>query len=193
MKYNSKAIRELILEAYGDQELTVFCYDYFREVIERFGSGMSKSEKAFQLVAYCERREQLGILLDKVKAERPEKYEKYRARLEGGEEAPSVLEEIQAETSEYADVLEPMGQESRRKRVATATQSTPGSDHPLAGGPQGVKRWFLEDLSSDEQIFVVTAALFSGLERRELMSLYQDVLNTLQPIKPEANEESEHD
>ena len=192
MKYNLRAIRKLILEAYDEQELTVFCYDYFHEVIERFGTGMSKSEKAFQLVAYCDRREQLRVLLERIEAERPEKYEIYRESLEGSEEAPSVLDEIQAGASEYADVLEPMGHvESRRKRAAAATGSTQVSDHPLAGSPQEVKRWFLQDLSSDEQIFLVTAALFSGLERRELMSIYRDVLSTLQPVK--ADEESRHD
>jgi hypothetical protein len=193
MKHNLTAIRKLILEAYDEQELTVFCHDYFREVVERFGTGMSKSEKAFRLVAYCDRREQLRVLLARIEAERPEKYENYRKRLEGGEQAPSVLEEIQAETSEYADVLEPMGHtESRRKRAAAATESTQESDHPLAGNPQEVKRWFLEDLSSDEQIFIVTAALFSGLERQELMAIYGDVLRTLQPVGPGADEGGKH-
>jgi hypothetical protein len=193
MKYNLRAIRKLILEAYDEQELTVFCHDYFHEVIEYFGTGTGKSEKAFQLVTYCDRREQLRVLVDRIKAERPEKYEKYRARLESEEEAPSVLEEIQAETSEYADVLEPMGQiESRRKCATAATESTQESDHPLAGSPQEIKRWFLADLSSDEQIFVVTAALFSGLERQELMAIYGDVLRALQPVEPGADEGGKH-
>jgi len=81
MKYNLTAIRQLIIEAFDDEELTIFCYDHFSEVIERFGTGMSKSAKALHLVTYCDRREQLGSLLERIKAARPEKYEKYQARL----------------------------------------------------------------------------------------------------------------
>jgi hypothetical protein len=129
MKYNLRAIRKLILEAYDEQELTVFCHNYFREVVERFGTGTGKSEKAFQLVTYCDRREQLGVLVDRIKAERPEKYEKYRKRLEGGEEAPSVLEEIQAETSEYAEVLKAVSRvESHRKPAASKTSAVQETD-----------------------------------------------------------------
>jgi hypothetical protein len=190
MKYNLTAIRKLILEAYDDQELTVFCHDYFREVIERFGAGMSKSDKAFQLVTYCDRRGQLEALVDRIKAERPEKYSKYQAQLESGEEAPSMLEEIRAEASEYAEVFESASRaESHRKRFPTKTDLTQETDHPLTGSPQEIKRWFLEELGPDEQTFVVTAALFSGLERQELMDLYSGVLNVLRPPEAQVNEE----
>jgi hypothetical protein len=84
MEYNLRAIRQLIIEAFDDEELITFCHDYFGEVIQRFSSGMSKSAKVLQLVTYCERRERLGSLLEKVRAERPEKYEKYQARLVTG-------------------------------------------------------------------------------------------------------------
>ncbi len=81
MEYNLAQIRTLITEAYDDEELTIFCSDHFREVVDRFGSGTGKREKAFLLVEYCYRHEALDTLLKKVKAERSQKYEMYRAQL----------------------------------------------------------------------------------------------------------------
>lgn len=91
MEYNLAQIRTLVTEVYDDEELTIFCSDHFREVVDRFGSGTGKREKAFLLVEYCYRHEELDTLLKKVKAERPQKYEMYRARLVG-ENIPSQSE-----------------------------------------------------------------------------------------------------
>lgn len=91
MKYNLTAIRKLIVEAFDDEELTVFCYDHFSTVLERFGADMSKSAKALILVNHCDHREQTAALLDKIRAERPEKYKKYQAQLEDSEDAPSAV------------------------------------------------------------------------------------------------------
>lgn len=193
MKYNLTAVRKLLIEAFDDGELTIFCHDHFREVVEHFGEGMSKSDKAFQLVTYCDRREQLEALMDRIKDERPGKFEKYEAQLASGEDAPSVLDEIRAEASEYAEMFEPVSRvESSRKRTQTESGVTPETVHPLASSPREVKRWFMQELKSDEQVFVVTAALFSGLERQELMGIYIDVWNILRPPEAQAGEEARH-
>jgi len=191
MKYNLRAVRRLIAEGFSDGELTTFCHDYFGEVIEYFGSGMSKNDKVLQLVTYCDRREELESLLEKVQAERPKKYEKYEAQLEGGEDAPSILEEIRAEASEYAEVFGPVGRaELHRERVSTERDVAQETGHPLAGDPQEIKTWFLKELDPEEQVFVVTAALFSGLERQELIDLYSGVLSVLRPGEVQTDEEA---
>lgn len=191
MKYNSTAIRKLIIEAFDDDDLTIFCHDHFSEVAERFSAGMRKDVKALQLVTYCYRHEQVGLLIDKIKAENSEKYEKYKTLLESGEEAPSILEEIRAETSEIAEAFEPMSRaESHRRRVSTETGVAEKTDHPLAGSSQEVKRWFVEKLDPEEQVFVVTAALFSGLKRQELMGLYDGVSSVLRPTETQAGGEA---
>jgi len=194
MKYNLTVMRKLILEAFDEEELTLFCHEYFGEVIERFGSGMGKSAKVLQLVTYCDRREELDTLLEKIRAERPKKYEKYLAQLESGEGAPSVVEEIRAGANEYAEMFESMSTaESHRRRVRAEADSAQGTTHPLAGSQQEVKRWFLMELEPDEQIFVITAALFSGLERQELMGIYKDVVSTLQPVRRQTDKEGQRD
>ena len=192
MRYNLTVLRKLIIEAFDDEELTIFCHDHFSEVTEGFGAGMSRSAKALQLVTYCDRREQLGILVERIETERPEKYKTYKAQLESGEEAPSALglEEIRAGASEYAEVLQPVSRaEPRRERVSMEGGTDQEADHPLAGSSQEVKRWFLDKLTPEEQAFVVTAALFSGLERQELMDLYRGALNILRPAEAQADRE----
>ncbi len=100
MEYNLAQIRTLITEAYDDEELTIFCSDHFREVVDRFGSGMGKREKAFLLVEYCYRHEALDTLLKKVKAERPQKYETYRTQLV----REDALSQSEARTEPIQDV-----------------------------------------------------------------------------------------
>jgi hypothetical protein len=103
MEYNLRAIRQLIAEAFDDEGLITFCYDYFGDVIQNFGSGMSKNAKVLQLITYCDHREQLGSLLDRVKTERPEKYEKYQARLVTGRDAGGSSPDHQR-SADHSDV-----------------------------------------------------------------------------------------
>ena len=44
------------MAAFGDEELTTFCYDNFRAVYEEFTTGMSRTQKAQRLVETCDRR-----------------------------------------------------------------------------------------------------------------------------------------
>jgi hypothetical protein len=174
VEYNLGKVRALIADAFDDEELTLFCYDHFREVTDRFSSGMGKSTKLFHLIEYCNRHESLGLLLEKVKATRPGKYEKYEAFL------VPALEQIRAGTHTYEDAFEPVDvEEASRKRILMEPYSIQESVHPLAGSRQAVKRWFLTELDLEEQIFVVTAALFNGLERPDLMEIYDNALGIL--------------
>jgi DNA polymerase IIIc chi subunit len=108
VKYNLTTFRKLIIEAFSDEELQLFVSDYFVEVFQSFSIGTSLQMKAQQLVTYCERREQLAMLEEHLKIERPEKYEKYKDQLktEDGKEFQSILDEMRAKESELSDVLE---------------------------------------------------------------------------------------
>jgi hypothetical protein len=184
MAYNVSAIRELVEKSFNDDELTELCVDYFDEVTDSFGSGMTKKKKVIELVTYFKRRGELDELLEKVKAKRPTQYEKYETQLKSSEDSSSVLQNIQEEVSEYEEVFGSMDvEESPRRRVTKAADSAQDTAHPLAGDLPEIKQWFLNELNHDEQVFVITAALFNGLERQELMGVYQNVLGILKPTE----------
>jgi len=79
--WDTAAIRQLLTAAFSDGELTTLCFDYFRPVYEDFGSGMSKGQKTQQLLDYCDRHNQLGVLLKRVKEANPSKYADFAPRL----------------------------------------------------------------------------------------------------------------
>lgn len=61
-KSRTLRLRTFLLSAFDDEALTHLCYDHFREVHDRFSVGMTRTQKAQELVAHCERRD----LLDKL-------------------------------------------------------------------------------------------------------------------------------
>lgn len=81
--FDTAAVRELLLAAFSDEELTTFCYDYFRAVYDEFTVGMSRSAKAQRLVEHCERQGQMAALLAHVERLNPYQYGRFRARIGG--------------------------------------------------------------------------------------------------------------
>ncbi len=79
--YRLADIRELLVNAFSDEELTTLCYDHFRMVYEEFAAGMSKSQKIQRLLDYCVRHEQLECLLAVVKKQNPFQYLRFESRL----------------------------------------------------------------------------------------------------------------
>ena len=71
------AIRQLLFDAFSDEELNTFSFDYFRPVHENFGSGMSKKDKIQALLEYCSRHGEIDRLLNLVKEENPYQYGRY--------------------------------------------------------------------------------------------------------------------
>jgi|WetSurMetagenome_2_1015567.scaffolds.fasta_scaffold70154_2 hypothetical protein len=78
---NTAAVRELLMAAFSDEELTTFCYDNFRPVYEEFATGMSRTQKVQMLVAYCERRGEMAGLLARVERANPYQYGRFAERL----------------------------------------------------------------------------------------------------------------
>ncbi len=80
-KLNTETIRELLVVAFDDEALTTLCFDHYRPVHDGFGSGMSKSEKAQQLLDYCIRQGKLDRLLALVEERNPHQYANYQDRI----------------------------------------------------------------------------------------------------------------
>jgi hypothetical protein len=79
--YRLADIRELLVNAFSDEELTTLCYDHFRMVYEDFAGGMSKGQKTQRLLDYCVRHEQLEYLLAVVKKRNRFQYLRFESRL----------------------------------------------------------------------------------------------------------------
>lgn len=80
-RYNIPAIRKLLIAAFSDDELTVFCYDHFRPVADQFTAGQSKTARIQQLIDYAERNGLLEQLLNWVRVANPYQYSLFEAQL----------------------------------------------------------------------------------------------------------------
>lgn len=74
---NTLSLRELIKEAFSDEELTIFCYDRFREVYHYFGIGMGKTAKIQRLIEYCVSHVQIDMLLQRLHERNPAQYARF--------------------------------------------------------------------------------------------------------------------
>jgi internalin A len=72
--HNSKAIRELLIAAFSDEEFDTFCYDRYRPVYKQFSDQMSHSRKIQLLIEHCEKYEQLDDLMAHIEAANPRQY-----------------------------------------------------------------------------------------------------------------------
>jgi hypothetical protein len=76
-EWDTGAIRQLLTEALDDQEVVALCFDHFRPVYDDLSDGMSKGRKIQLLLDYCVRKEQIGLLLERVKDHNPVKYDRF--------------------------------------------------------------------------------------------------------------------
>jgi len=73
---NTADIRQYLTNAYSDEEITVLCTDYFRDVSDNFAVGLTKGQKIQLLLDHCQRRELIPNLLAALQKDRPEQYRK---------------------------------------------------------------------------------------------------------------------
>jgi sulfatase modifying factor 1 len=76
VSYNSADIRQYLIDAYSDEELMVFCTDYFRDVRNQFTVGMTKGYMIELLLTYCLDHDRITILLAALKKDRTEQYQR---------------------------------------------------------------------------------------------------------------------
>jgi hypothetical protein len=79
--YDLKAIRNLLMAALVDEELTILCFDHFQMVYDGFSTGMSKAQKIYRLIEYCERHQELEHLLTLIKQANPAQYSRFEHQL----------------------------------------------------------------------------------------------------------------
>jgi hypothetical protein len=89
MAFSSNAARQFLLDAFDDDEVETFCFDFFREVQKDFSSGMKKGEKIKLLLEYCQEQEGVAALFRALQERRPEQYQK-----RFGEAAPPAQFEV---------------------------------------------------------------------------------------------------
>ncbi len=69
-------IRPYLTSTYSDEEITVLCADYFRDVADNFAAGMTKGQKIQLLLDHCQRRDAIPNLLAALQKDRSEQYRK---------------------------------------------------------------------------------------------------------------------
>lgn len=80
-------VRRFVSDAFDDEGLEIFCYDYFPDVRKAFSDGMGFSKKVLILLEWCEHNGRFEELLAALKAERPDTFP---ASLDAPVEVPAV-------------------------------------------------------------------------------------------------------
>lgn len=81
--WNVEAIRQMLVAAFSDGELTTLCFDHFQAVYADFSSGMPRSEKIERLMGHCFRQSQMEALLAEVERRNPAQYDRFAGQLRG--------------------------------------------------------------------------------------------------------------
>ena len=79
--YDIAAIRKLVADALGDQELKDLCFDHFPAVYSQFTLGQPKSQRVLDLVDYASRYFQIEKLLVAIKKVNPNAYTMFESQL----------------------------------------------------------------------------------------------------------------
>ncbi len=108
-------IRQFLVAHFNDEELDQLCFDYFYDVQQHFGAGMSANRKAMLLIEHCSHRDLLPSLLAALRKERPEPYQ----RVFGGQLKPTIRQiDINSATAEELQNLPGIGPHRARAIIA---------------------------------------------------------------------------
>lgn len=163
-----------MVKTYNESELLEFCdsREKFKDVKADFSNNMPLRDKVRRLIEYCDRHSFSQDLWDEVKKARPESWEEY--------EMPNEKPTSDAEHAQ--GVISGMMSSARQGySQAESVKTHHDTTHPLLKDEKVLKKWFSENLDPDEQIFFLTAVLFSGVEKHEFLSLYEGINQELQP------------
>jgi Effector-associated domain 7 len=81
MSYEQKAIRQLLMAAFTEDDLRAFCFDNFPEVHATFTAGQTLTDRVILLIQHADSHGCLADLLKKIEAVRPAKFEEFKSRL----------------------------------------------------------------------------------------------------------------
>ncbi len=108
-------IRQFLVAHFNDEELDQLCFDYFYDVQQHFGTGMSANRKAMLLIEHCHHRDLLPSLLVALRKERPEPYQ----RVFGRQLSPTIRQiDINSATAEELQNLPNIGPDLARAIIA---------------------------------------------------------------------------
>ena len=177
MVVDKQVLRRLLVQAYSRDELKILAGDISGNDELVLSDKGTIEIWAFELISWCGRQNKIIILIDSIKKGRPEIYKEYEAKMEKKTESP--LDEIQREGKEIEAALGALKAGGTKQKAVSSGPGKPRqSKHPLIGRQSSIHVWFSK-LDTEQQVFVTSAALFSGLQRDELMSLYSDLLTVL--------------
>lgn len=80
-KIDSAVLRDLLTDAFSDEELQDLAFDRFPGVYDEFGSGMSKKAKVSRVISYCTRQVRLDDLLVEIKVRNPSQFTRFEGNL----------------------------------------------------------------------------------------------------------------
>jgi tetratricopeptide (TPR) repeat protein len=87
-------MRELLLSAFGGEDLRELCFDYFPEVYAQFTDGQTQSGRVQLLMEHVWRQDGTTALLNAIQQKNPRKYAEFIGRLSG---PTAVSEKVAAE------------------------------------------------------------------------------------------------
>ena len=76
-RYNTAAIRKLLDEAFEDEDLNAFVYDYFRPLYQHLDPNMTKKQKIQSIIEYADSEMLFERLLDSLAKERRLNYRQF--------------------------------------------------------------------------------------------------------------------
>ena len=80
-RYNTAAMRDLIVAALTEDEFNVLVYDYFRPVANQFAGGQTRSQRVQLLLEHAEHTVQLERLATLIQAINPARYAQHAPQL----------------------------------------------------------------------------------------------------------------
>ncbi len=78
---NTAAFRELLIATFSDDELRSLCFDYFREVFDKFSDGTGKADKISYLLEHCHHKMLWSELEERVKEKNLTQYKQFKSQL----------------------------------------------------------------------------------------------------------------
>jgi hypothetical protein len=171
--------QQFIVETFSESELLILCEsdEQLQKVKAEFSDSMGLGEKVRRLIGFCKRHRLSSILWVKVKEERKEQWVVYQMP---DKEPDSPVGQMRENSKEVEGIFREIKAIENMDTQAVSPNMSLDKTHPLTQGDAEVKKWFAEELNTDEQVFLLAATLFSGLEKHEFMQIYDGINQGLQ-------------
>jgi hypothetical protein len=189
--YNLRIFRIILVEGFSIDEMKLLAADVCGDHELIIGEKAAKEKHALDLLAWCRRNSKLDQLAGFVQDRNPTVYQKHQTELTTPDaNNEGVLADMQTSSGDIKQAFDRLrGDETASKPSEPVV--TGEAEHPLSKSQEAVRRWFLDELSVTEQAFVVSAALFNGLQRHDLMEISSVVQNLLEPGPDQGGQKKE--